>query len=416
MNIQYINKENHEVIDDRSYLFHENEIKLVPDRLGQYLCSKYSQSFICIEDSLKEPIVLTELNEKPITATIRGMNSADTKKILNQLEPTKRFMIEPSLVCNIKCKFCYHLHRYDTWKDTVKTLDEMKNKIDQGIDRGNKWVDITGGEPSIYPDIIELIEYIKLKELKVCIITNGIIGKIQTDRLLNVGVDEFLVSRQGRVTEHNFITNTDDGYSKQVRFLKQIKDKVSLRFNCVIHQYNQDDLEAISICLSKWNPKIVNFINMNLHHEWKNKELEAKEVIADLRKIKKQLNKAIEYLENKHIGINVRYYPMCQIDEKYRRCICNDLHVMFDPYEWDYETLPKTNERYYEWGKVTSNNNEEKGKPCNECDLQNICGGINKYFHKVSNDIYGEVCKPQKVANIDKMDYNMYRKDNKLTI
>lgn len=332
------------------------------------------------------------------------------------MQPTKRFMIEPSLDCNIKCKFCYHLHRYDTWKDTIKPLDEMKRQIDDGIERGNNYMDITGGEPTIYPYICELIQYALSKGIKTCIITNGIVGEKQTEKLIDAGIDEFLVSRQGKEHVHNFITNTNNGYMQQCRFLEQIKDRINLRFNCVISKFNENDIYDIAVCLSEWQPKIVNFINMNPHHEWKNKELETNEVIADLRNVEPNLNKAIEWLESHGIGVNVRYYPMCRIAEKYWRCICNDLHVMFDPFEWDYCTLPKTIDRYYEWGRVTSNNNEEKEAPCWECDLQNICGGINKYFHKVAKELYGNVCEIKKVENINKIDYNMYRKNNIMTI
>jgi MoaA/NifB/PqqE/SkfB family radical SAM enzyme len=328
---------------------------------------------------------------------------------MNNPQPTKRFMIEPSLMCNIKCKFCYHLHRYDTWKDTVKSFEDMKKEIDAGKARGNEWMDITGGEPTVYLHILKVIEYAHSIGLKVCIITNGIVSEKRTQELIDVKLDEFLVSRHGKANTHNIITNTGDGYYKQCEFLNQIKDKIQIRFNCVINKLNQNDLELISICLCEWNPKIVNFINFNPHHEWKNVDFTKQEIIADLNIVKSQLNLAIEFLEKYNIGVNVRYYPMCKIAEKYRRCICNDLHVMFDPYEWDYKTMPKTVERFYKWGVATSNANEEKGSPCNMCDLQNICGGVNKYFHKASTELYGEVLKPIQLN--EKIDFYHYRKD-----
>jgi MoaA/NifB/PqqE/SkfB family radical SAM enzyme len=396
MKIQYINKENHTVYDDKEYVFKENKIKDVSDKLGNYLTSKYRASFVKVDEKQVDTIFLSNIEHK--------------------LQPTKRFMIEPSLDCNIKCKFCYHLHRFDTWKQTIKSLDEMKKQVDAGKERGNTWVDITGGEPTIYPYIIELIKYIKTKGLKVCIITNGIVGKVKTQKLIDAGLDEFLVSRHGMEKEHNFITNTQNGYSQQCKFLNQIKDKVQLRFNIVLTKYNQKDIENIGICLSEWNPKIINFINFNPHHEWKNEKVAASDIIADLRIVKKELNKIIPYLESKGIGVNVRYYPMCRIAEKYRRCVCNDLQVMFDFFEWDYNILPKSISRFYEWGLRASNANEEKKEPCCNCDLQNICGGGNKYFHKVSNKLYGETFNSQKIDNINKMDYNYYRKLNKLCI
>lgn len=325
--------------------------------------------------------------------------------------PTKRFMIEPTLECNIKCKFCYHLHKYDIWKDTRKSFDQMTKEIDAGKARGNEWMDITGGEPTIHQEICDIVKYAKDQGLKVCIITNGIVSQTKSDELIKFGIDEFLVSRHGLENTHNTITNTKNGYNQQIEFLRNIEDKVQIRFNCVINKLNQSDIAEIARKLIVWKPKIINFINFNPHHEWKNVDFKKEDIIADLRIVEPHLNQAINYLEKNNINVNVRYYPMCRISEKYRHCICNDLQVMFDPYEWDYNTMPKTIDRYYEWGRVTSNNNEEKCYPCNKCDLQKVCGGGNKYFHKAANELYGEqfdkqiVPEIKKLSDIDKMWY-----------
>jgi MoaA/NifB/PqqE/SkfB family radical SAM enzyme len=331
------------------------------------------------------------------------------------MKPTTRFVIEPSLECNIKCKFCYHLHKYPVWKQTRKACDLVAQEIDKGAARGNDYMDITGGEPTIYPQIGYLVKYALSKGIKTCIITNGIMSENKTKELLDAGVDDFLISRHGLADTHNFITNNDNAYRKQCEFLVRIIGKVKYRFNCVINKYNQTDILKIAKELAGYQPDIVNFINFNPHHQWTNKDLDSKEVVANLHAVEPYLNEAIKYLESFNIGVNVRYYPMCRIAQEYRRCVCNDLQVMFDPYEWDYCTEPKTIERYAAWGKNTSFNNEEKEKPCNTCDLQNICGGINKHFHRVANSVYGEQCTPQGFSG-DKQDFYFYRKDNKLTL
>ncbi len=57
MNIKYINVENHEVMDGGiNYVFHENEIKDLPDHLGQYLVFKYSRSFVKVDGVVKEKV------------------------------------------------------------------------------------------------------------------------------------------------------------------------------------------------------------------------------------------------------------------------------------------------------------------------------------------------------------------------
>jgi len=330
------------------------------------------------------------------------------------MEPTKRFVLDSSRSCNIKCKFCYYLHTYEKWKEYDWSLDKAKGVINDGIARGNNYMDVTGGEPTMYKYICEVVAYALSKDVKTCIITNGIVNKKTVRDLVSSGVDEFLVSRHGLEKTHNFITNYKDAYLKQLDFLFSLRTAgIPIRFNCVINHYNQEEIFAIAKELVLHKPRIVNFINMNPHHEWQDKSIETGKVAADLDVVEPLLNKAIKHLEDNGVGVNVRYYPMCRVAEEYRRCICNDRHVVFDPYEWDYNIEPKTVGAFDNWGKRTSNNVECKNGSCKECDLQNICGGINKAFDKATDYRY---TKPVKNFKENKEDFYFYRKDNIRTI
>ena len=287
--------------------------------------------------------------------------------------PTKRFVLEPSLMCNILCYFCYHKHRKDEWHKTVKPLETMKQEIDAGIERGNDYADWTGGEPTIYPHIIEGIGYALEKGVRSCIITNGLVTEERAAQIMDAGLDDWLVSRHGLETTHDLVTNHPGAYKKQIRFLDQVRQRMDFRFNCVISKLNQHEILKIAREMAESQPRIVNFINMNPHTEWRSRVEETKSVIADMDVVGPLLDEAIFYLEERSIGVNIRYFPMCRVAEEYRRCVCNDLQVMLDPYEWDYATSPKTVDRYYKWGVATSIANEEKGEPCCGCDLQWIC-------------------------------------------
>jgi MoaA/NifB/PqqE/SkfB family radical SAM enzyme len=286
-------------------------------------------------------------------------------------------------------------------------------------------MDITGGEPTIYKHIEDVIEYALSKGVRSCIITNGIVSPEKSHSLLCAGLDGFLVSRHGLKDTHNYITNRKDSYDKQEQFLQGLKfssvnPNLELRFNCVINKFNQNDLLEIAKELVVHKPAIVNFINMNPHHEWRDESLAVQDVIADLRIVEPNLNAAIEYLESEGIGVNVRYYPMCKIAEQYRRTVVNDKIVCLDPYEWDYwmdTDKPKTLETHIEWGENCSNDVEEKGEPCNRCTIHDICGGANKHFHKASKEIHGEVLVPQTefLFDTDKHLYH-YRQHNDMTL
>ena len=78
--------------------------------------------------------------------------------------------IEVTDICNIHCEGCYR--QYLTGH---KSLEQLKEEVDFFI----KWrnpdnFSIAGGEPLIYPHILELLTYIAGKGVKPIILTNGI--------------------------------------------------------------------------------------------------------------------------------------------------------------------------------------------------------------------------------------------------
>jgi len=195
-----------------------------------------------------------------------------------------------------------------------------------------------------------------------------------------------------------------------VTYLQNVKK--DFRVNCVINSKNQTEIVAFSDFLAKEiRPRIVNFINFNPHGDWARDLSGTRGIVADLFIVKEQLPSSIQILEDARIGVNVRYYPMCRIAEEYRRCVCNDLHVMYDPYEWDNGT-EHTEEAYRKWSCQTSSCIEWKADPCRYCTLINVCGGINKALNCAT---FGEY--PQAVcAGEAYTDSFHYRKDNGLTL
>lgn len=327
-------------------------------------------------------------------------------------KPTKRAVIDPLRICNIRCKFCYYLH---TDMKSIKSFDVVQKEIDAAAARGNNYIDVTGGEPFLYQHLPGLIKYAAEKRMRTCVITNAMASVQRLDAVLEAGVDDFLISVHGLEKTHDFLVQSEGARAKQITFLDHLSQSgMKPRFNFVLNKYNQDDIFLLSSWLAhNWHPTIINFINMNPHGEWASKLDSASQVIADLRVVENQLNKTIPYLEENGVGVNVRYYPMCRLSKEYRKCVCNDLHVVFDPYEWDYSITPKSFDAFREWGIKVSNSVEHKGEPCISCDLFKVCGGINKAFNQASG---GRMIEKVKDPEVDKNDFYFYRKHNILTL
>ncbi len=58
--------------------------------------------------------------------------------------------------CNLRCKFCFNLDREDAPRIPLEDICAI---LKAAYDRGNRYVSITGGEPFIYKQIFEVIEY-----------------------------------------------------------------------------------------------------------------------------------------------------------------------------------------------------------------------------------------------------------------
>ena len=77
--------------------------------------------------------------------------------------------VEFSQLCNFRCPYCY----LDTHSEEELTSDESRDLILQGRELGVRTIIILGGEPMIYPRILEKIRFIRLLGMDVEMFTNG---------------------------------------------------------------------------------------------------------------------------------------------------------------------------------------------------------------------------------------------------
>lgn len=108
--------------------------------------------------------------------------------------------LEPTAACNLACDGCY---RKNTG-NLHKSLDEVKRELDV-FERLRKsdCISIAGGDPLLYPDLVELVRDVKRRGIKPIINTNGIALTMELLRELKAaGVFGFTFhvdSKQGRI-------------------------------------------------------------------------------------------------------------------------------------------------------------------------------------------------------------------------
>ena len=94
--------------------------------------------------------------------------------------------------CNFKCPYCRGLR-----KDISGTMDISKAKyiIDLWAKDNLKNIRLSGGEPTIYPHILELVRYAKSKGIeRIAISTNGYADASLYHSLIDAGVNDFSIS------------------------------------------------------------------------------------------------------------------------------------------------------------------------------------------------------------------------------
>ena len=88
----------------------------------------------------------------------------------NSLSAVSHITIETNQSCNLKCRACYNLYH-----DAIKNLEQIKEEIDLAITKRNlETLSLIGGEPTLHPDLAEIISYIKSKGLICQLLTNGV--------------------------------------------------------------------------------------------------------------------------------------------------------------------------------------------------------------------------------------------------
>jgi Predicted Fe-S oxidoreductases len=118
--------------------------------------------------------------------------------------------LEPTWQCNLNCYGCYRKNV----KNSHKPISEVKHELDffQSV-RKSDCISIAGGDPLLYPNIVELVADIKNRGLKPIINTNGIaLTKDLLHELKKAGVFGFtfhIDSKQGRGRDKKWLNKNE---------------------------------------------------------------------------------------------------------------------------------------------------------------------------------------------------------------
>ena len=204
---------------------------------------------------------------------------------------------------------------------------------------GNNAIDIQGGEPTIYPHIYELIAYCRDIGLLPTLITNALVlDKSDTcTRFIEAGLRDCLVSVHGLGDTYDRIVGVPGAHQRQMKGIDNLcVGGIPFRFNCVLSKTALADLRGVAKLAMDSGARVVNFIAFNPFEDQQKSGKRSDENVPRYSEVGGPLTEAMDMLESAGIEANVRYYPICMVEERHRKSVYNFQQLPYDIHEWDY--------------------------------------------------------------------------------
>jgi len=303
--------------------------------------------------------------------------------------------------CQMRCKWCY-IKGSNYTKEEMDIMLAVK-LIDIMYDMGVNTCKILGGEPSIYSEIIPLLNKIKDKGMKSIVITNGLVyeNKEIMSRHFDAGLTNLIISlKAGSRESYKKLTKTDT-YEKVLKSISNLSDfsggvtiTIAANIENEINKMIEDSLSAGAkfINLHFCSPTVMDFKSNG-------------DYLLSPEKAASCLVKAVDFLEKRNAHYNVQIsIPFCLFDPSFllelikkdrltSGCIlikqsgiifdvkgqagfCN--HLMdfpFGTYGNDFTNAQSLQKLYFGQKEMFSVINRAPSTKCLNCPVSNLCCG-----------------------------------------
>lgn len=283
----------------------------------------------------------------------------------------KSISIHLTDTCNNSCRFCV-VSSHQGSVEQVKR-DIVGRFIKMHANKGYGAVNIHGGEPTLVPELPDILENIKeLGYPFVSLQTNGRLLKDMefAKTLADRGVELFVISLHGKdAAQHDFFTGVEGSFAEAVQGIKNIKKLgKKVRTNTVLCKQNYKDLPAVvkvSLGLG------TDHINISNIHTAGRAYDNFHDVVPRISETVPVVKKVVDELAAHNRVVTLEGFPPCSLDG-YRKYMIrwedNDIKLLYR------STILDNYDRFME------NRTRKQAKCCQQCARKNTCGGIYKEY------------------------------------
>jgi radical SAM protein with 4Fe4S-binding SPASM domain len=224
------------------------DLKVLIDDIYNFLKELINENIITTE--LISSIDYNSINEKTDINQKSNMTIVQEYYLENR-KPYKVFL-EITYKCNLQCAHCYLGEEKYIDRDLL-TIEKLKELIDEFEILGVVDLVITGGEIGLHENIIELIQYIKGKNMLVTLLTNGtcfndnIINEVK-----NASIHDVKISLYGTETFHDSFVKCKGSFNKSLKTLELLREKIGIGgATCVLSKNSIDEVENLNDLLTE---------------------------------------------------------------------------------------------------------------------------------------------------------------------
>ena len=299
--------------------------------------------------------------------------------------------LQVARVCNQNCIFCSNPvnGRVISWETAVSMLDGFVRRKAAGVI-------LTGGEPTLFPELARLIALAKAKGLEPRLITNGqkAADRRYLESLAKAGLAHIHVSLHSHKLEVQARLTGNPKSLENIGLCLENARALGMRtdINTVINKANAGHLSGLVRWVVAEHPHVSHFVWNNLDPMMNQASLNP-EIVPRLADFEVELHRAMVFLESAGRTFRVERVPLCFMSDFMHRSTETRKLVKGEKrsiYFLDEKGLRKQDREQWIY---------EKPERCKGCSVTSICAGLyemDRYYS--SRELCPVFVAPEEVA------------------